>query len=430
MIVRAFELPEPPARIGRARFGEAELEVVELDARELVAIVRGLIAPGGDVGTRVDGIARAARRFADPADAIRRAAEEWLPPTTGFSRAMIAETLPSIFAAIEANALVSAVAAAGPLAGKLAIVAAGNVPGVAIAKTALALAAGVPCLVKTASGEPLLSVLFADALAEEHPRFAEAHVALWWDGGRADLADALGREIEALVAYGSDRAIADLRRIAPSIFVGHGHRLSVAAIQLGSGSIRELARAAARDVALYDQQGCLSPQAIFTLGGDREAAVDLLEALGHALADLAEKLPRGRVSEAEHLAIRRYRDEAEWRAIRGEGVRIRQDARGTEWTVVLDPEPRLRANPLFRTIVVHPLASAADLAPVLAPLAGRIESIGVAPWPDEELRRVTAALRIPRVVPLGTMQAPDLAWRQGGRDPLAGIVVAEHAASP
>ena len=418
--------------MSRTRFGEAELETAALEAADLASLARGLVAPPGDARSRAERVARAARRFADPADPLHRLAMEWLSPTTGFSPAMVEETLPRIFAPIAEDALAGIVGAArAPFVASLAIVASGNVPGVALPKTSLALVAGVPSLVKTASGEPLLSVLFARALVEEEPRFAESHAALWWDGARADLATALGASVASLVAYGSDEAIEALRKIAPPELVGHGHRLSIAAIRLQAGTATaDLAAAIAHDVALYDQQGCLSPQALFAIGGPEAAAVELVDALAAALDELSVRLPRGRMTGGDHLAIRRFRDDAEWRAIRDERILLRHDPRGTAWTVVLDPEPTFRASPLGRTIVVHPLGSAADLAPVLAPLAGRIESIGVAPWLDEELRRVASDLGIPRVAPLGSMQAPDLAWRQGGRDPLAGIVVAEQAPSP
>jgi len=45
----------------------------------------------------------------------------------------------------------------------------------------------------------------------------------------------------------------------------------------------------------------------------------------------------------------------------------------------------------------------------------------MAPWPDAEARRAVSALGISRCAPLGAMQSPDLAWRQGGLEPMAGI---------
>ncbi|MGH7805284.1 MAG: acyl-CoA reductase [Candidatus Binatia bacterium] len=432
MSPRAFHLPAAPARVARARFGEAELETAVLEASDVGELVGRLALPAGDARTRAAAVARAARRFGDPADPLRRLAEEWLPPTTGFSRAMIAETVPGIFAPLEAEALARAVGAArGFFVASLAIVTAGNVPGVAVAKTALALTAGVPSLVKTASGEPLLSVLFAQAVAEADARLGESHAALWWEGARGDLASTLGASVASLVAYGSDEAIAALRTIAPPLFVAHGHRSSVAAVRLDGGAEPSaIAAAVARDVALYDQQGCLSPQALFAIGGSEAALGALVEELARSLADLATRLPRGRMSDGEHVTIRRFRDAAEWRVIRGEGVILRHDPGGTAWTLLVDPTPALRANPLGRTLVVHPIGSAAELAGAVGGHPGRIESLGIAPWPDDELAVLATELGIPRVVRVGEMQTPGLDWRQGGLDPLAGIVAAEEARAP
>jgi hypothetical protein len=41
---------------------------------------------------------------------------------------------------------------------------------------------------------------------------------------------------------------------------------------------------------------------------------------------------------------------------------------------------------------------------------------------DGELAGIACSLGIPRIVPIWTMQTPGLDWRQGGRDPLAGLL--------
>lgn len=429
MTLTAYALPRPPPRTRPERFGEAVLEVADFAPEELRAVVGALAPPVGSVEERARAVARAARRLRDPADALRRIAEETVRATSGSSAAMAAEALSSIFAAIDVAALGTALAAArARFLRRVAIVSAGNVPGVAIPKTALALAAGVAVLVKPASAEPFVSVAFARALAEESPALAAAHAVLWWRGGRAELERAAFTPVDALVAYGSDETIASLARVRPRIFVGHGHRVSVAAVRLGAQTeIEAVARAVARDVVLHDQQGCLSPQAIFVVGGGRERLSVFVERLAAELEHLSRTLPRGRTEDGVHVAIRRFRDACEWRALAGEPVELRHDARGTEWTIVVDPEPRLAANPLHRTIVVRPIASAAELEDGLAPLRTRLESLGISPEADAELREVALALGVPRVAAIGAMQAPGLDWRQGGKDPLAGLVAEDES---
>ncbi|MEA2624075.1 MAG: hypothetical protein QOD06_120 [Candidatus Binatota bacterium] len=375
---------------------------------------------------RAEAIAAAAARFLDPTDPLRRRTEEDLPRATGFSPRMIREALWRIFAPITASEL-SALAAElqGEPVRVLAIVSAGNVPGVALPKTVLALTAGAACLVKAASREPVLPVLFAEALADVDPVLARSLAVLWWPGGTA----AVERELAAadsLVAYGSDDALGALAAFAPPRFVGHGHRLSIACVRLGDDApVDELARAAALDVALYDQLGCLSPQCLYVEGrpADREQLVARLAA---ALQELSETLPRGSIPAEASTAIRRLRDEYEWREISGEAVRGRRSAHGTDWTILVDPDPHFRSTPLYRTVFVRPLESIAALRESLGRADALVESIGIGPWSEDAARRIASAMHAPRIAPLGAMQSPDLRWRQGGRHPLAGIAATDR----
>src|SRR5205814_103192 len=147
--------------------------------------------------------------------------------------AMIEETLPRVFGPLaDAAALERAVSAAGSVVGVLGIVAAGNIPGIALLKTALALTAGAACVVKTATGEPLLTVLFAQALAAVDPSLASALAVSWWEGGSGSGEEALVRGVDSLVAYGSDASIAALAARRSGPFVGFGHKVSVALVRL------------------------------------------------------------------------------------------------------------------------------------------------------------------------------------------------------
>jgi acyl-CoA reductase-like NAD-dependent aldehyde dehydrogenase len=428
---RAFHLP-PGWRLAERphRFGEGSLLVAEVPAKAVAALVAEL---GRRADRRIDGatrraraIARAARRFLDRGDPLRRRAIEALPTLTGFSRPMIEEALPRAFAPITETALAGEVARSrGEPVAVLGIVSAGNIPFVALPKAVLALAAGCSCVVKTAAGDPLSMVLFAEALSEVDDDLGSRLAVLWWAGGVAACEPEFLRAIDSVVAYGSNEAI---RALAPAVrgcFVGHGHKLSFALVRLGhEADPRALAEAAALDVVLYDQLGCLSPQCVYTLGGataERRAFVDRLE---EALGDLDRRLPPGELPEASALAVRRLRDEYEWREIGGEAVRVR-GAVG-RWTLIDDPTPAFRPSPLHRTILVRRLDSLSALRGALGDWLPLIESAGMGPWPDPQAAAELASLGLPRLARLGEMQSPDLGWRQGGLAPMAGIEPGEN----
>lgn len=427
---RSYFLPIAAAE-REVRFGGASLAAADLDPAALAAILDGLgRAPlAGSLAERCRAVAGAAERLLD--GPLRRAAEELLPRVTGFSPEMIHATLPRVLRPLASRDLESLARRAAARAHRLVgVVAAGNVPGVALAKTALALAAGASCFVKSASGEPVLAVLFAHALRDADRRLAGRLAVAWWKGAQGGLDAALARGVDALVAYGSDEAIAAFAALAPRQLVAHGARRSFAIVRLEQAApLESLARSAALDVALHDQLGCLSPQWIYVAGADGERTA-FAAALARALEELASVLPRGAVPESASLAIGRLRDEVEWRAIAGDPVSLHASTRGTAWTVAVESDSRVRSCPLYRTIRVQPLPAFADLRRALGDALPTIESVGVAPWPHEEIAAELAELGIPRVAPLGRMQEPDLGWRQGGRDPLAGIVGPETASPP
>src|SRR5439155_16701913 len=165
---RAFHLPQgAPERIRSAGFGGCTLATTELSAVQMRALLARLraSAPRSTAAERAATLARAARRFLDADDPLRRRAADALSALTGFSRPMIEDALPRVFTPLaDPGALARAAGTAHPVVRLLGIVGAGNVLGVPLFKTALALAAGAACMVKPATGEPLLSVLFAQAL--------------------------------------------------------------------------------------------------------------------------------------------------------------------------------------------------------------------------------------------------------------------------
>jgi len=424
-----------PIRFGAARparFGESSLSVADPSGEEIRSLVTALRARArnapDDLPRRARSIAAAARRFLDPDDPIRRRALEALPAVTGFSRPMIEESLPRIFAPLDERSL-EAIAgnAAGRAVPVLGIVAAGNIPGVALPQMALALAAGSSCIVKTASGEPLLAALFAEALSEVAPDLGAALAVLWWRGGHSSCDRALTGGVDSLVAYGSDATIAVWSAYGPRRLVAHGHRASLAVVRLveDTATLDSLAIAASIDVVLYDQLGCLSPQCLFTIGANTDLRRVFLDRLAEALDREGRRLPLGLVPEEHSIAIRRLQDEYEWREIRGEAVSLRKGKEPPFWTIADDLAREFRPSPLYRTLVVRHLESVDDLASALGEWLPRIESVGMGPWPDREVMQALAG--IPRLVPLGAMQSPDLAWRQGGLDPMAAIVAGESA---
>jgi acyl-CoA reductase LuxC len=295
-----------------------------------------------------------------------------------------------------------------------AVIASGNIPGAAVPSVVQALLLRSPCFVKSSSNEPVLLTLYARSVAEEAPELGEALVIASWEGGQADLEQALLAEMDALIAYGSNETLERLRSRLPvhARFIGYGHRISFSAVGRELLTRRKVERAAERaalDLCLFDQQGCLSPQAIYVERGGDLPPEQFAEALAQALEGLERRLPRQELDPGEAAAIHQFRASVEMRSITDEAVRLWTSAEGTRWTVVLEPDPALTPCCLNRTAVIHPVDHLEELPRWIAPCRPLLMSaaLGVGKKRRDRLARVLAAAGVTRLTELGQAQLPE-----------------------
>lgn len=426
-----------------------------LDPEEISAQAAALVAAGeelratrstGEMVALIDGVAR---RFLDPRDPLRHEAAKHLPALTGYSPEMVAAVLEGMAREWTSGALERLLAAElpdrdvlydfSPRAGVPGLTRAfpprlvthvfsGNVPGVAVTSLVRALLLRAPSLGKTAATEPVVPVLFARAVAEADPLAGRALAVAWWPGADRERTEASLREAEAVVAYGSSETVERVREASSphARFLGYGHRVSFGIVtrEVTDGEAPGLAREAARDVALFDQQGCVSPHLYYVEeGGDVDAAA-WSRLLADALARVEERLPRGALDPGESAMIRELRTEAEFGDLADRGGAVHASAEGTAWTVLHDPDPGFAASCLNRVVRVKPIASMKALRERTAPLRHLLQTVGVAGSPER--RRAIAGwlgeMGASRIVPFGKMAWPPSTWHHDGRPPLTELL--------
>jgi hypothetical protein len=375
----------------------------------------------------------------DPGGAFMRAAPSALVRATGFSPEMIRFALPSMIEPLRAPALARLLDAElgdrhrldaapggrranGP--GLVAHLLPGNLPGLAAIPVALTLALKAAALVKAGRGDRVSPFLLAESMATTDAELAECVAPLYWPGGDRGHEDVVFAAADLLVAYGDDATIADARARRQGPFIGHGHRVSFAVVTSEMANdpadADRAAAALALDTALWDQRGCLSPQLCY-VEGDLGAARAFGERLAVALSEVADRLPAGSCTPAELAAVRRFRQEAEWRGFGRQAVTLFAAEGLTDGTVAVEPEAVFRPSPLGRSLRVLPIHGPGELTHLLEPARPALEAAGLAALPERE-RAWTQALRecgVHRVCPLGEMQRPALDWRQGGRPRVA-----------
>src|SRR5581483_6019670 len=246
-----------------------------------------------------------------------------------------------------------------------------------------------------------------------------------WQGGTAELEDVAFGRADVVVASGSDKSLASIRPRVRGRFIGYGHKVSFAVISKETlEDVHTVASKAAYDVALFDQQGCLSPQLIYVEEGGAITPQAFASILAEALAAWERTLPRGNVPQEASVTIRRARDEAEWQALAGKDVAVYASSRGTAWTVIYEGDPTFVPSPLYRTIRVKPFSSFTQLHELLTPWQPYLEAVGLAVHATRSthLAEVLGQAGVTRICPVGTMQLPPLSWQHGGRPRIADLV--------
>ncbi|MGJ8697870.1 MAG: acyl-CoA reductase [Verrucomicrobiaceae bacterium] len=215
-------------------------------------------------------------------------------------------------------------------------------------------------------------------------------------------------EAHAIVAYGNDATLHQLRQQAPLDipFIAHGHRLAIALIE---DPTEEAAQLAARDICQFSQTGCLSLQTIYTSDPHHFAPL-----LAQAIEEHQKTTPPAPLSPSQHGAITNLRLETRYlHAQDPKNHHLWHSPADTAWTIIYQNTPALDPSPLGHTVFLKPLSQLPNLSPQDTRTLSQISLHPFTPRTD---------LPSHRIHPLGQAQSPPLAWAHDGSPPLRSLV--------
>lgn len=287
---------------------------------------------------------------------------------------------------------------------------ASNLPGLAVQSLLPALLLKRPVILKSPSSEPLFAPAFVSNLVSRLPPLGECLAAITWKGGDVSLEAPLLEAADRILAYGEAASVTALTDRAGDKVFAYGPKTSLAVVA-SDVEPREIAQGLARDIALFDQRGCLSIQAVFT---DGETA-SLADRLGVELAALAERWPQGTIDPVAAASVQQIRGEA---ALRGLTAIRLPLASGT---IVVEPEPRFLPSPGLRTVRIHPLSTIESLPEILAEWSGSLQGAALAGDAAWRLQTRLESLGVTRFAVPGDLQSPDVSWHNGGVHPFTAL---------
>lgn len=396
----------------------------------------------------IDALAEASRRWLAPDSPWRNRAVAQATEPTGFSPAMVNEIVDLIFSQLTHETLGELLdrelgdrrvldefsrrgrlqtRATGPRL--ISHFLAGNVPAPGILSLCGGLLLRSANLVKMAARDPVFPALFVESLAAVDAELAGCVAVLNWPRTDAAVTQAALADAETVIAYGDDRTIAALRQLAPATakFIGYGHKVSFAVVAreaMTSDNLPALAQAAAFDVSIYDQQGCLSPHVIYVEERGALSPRRFAAALAEAMAEYQQRVPRGALSVEETAAITTIRAGYQFRAESDRRVSVWTGPDANDWLVLYEDDPVFSPSCLNRVVFVKPTDGFPRVLDNVRRFAPLISTVGVSPMNERAMAFAgdLAQMGVSRVCEIGDMQRPPLAWHHDGRPNLAELV--------
>ncbi len=307
---------------------------------------------------------------------------------------------------------------AAPL-GKVCVISSRTTIGVAIVPAIFALCAKCDVVVKDRE-DGLVRAFFA-SLAEEMDEFQDAATAAAWDGVDSNVGLA---SFDAVVAFGSDETMAQIRpRTSPECrFISFGSKASLGYAgrdALTASKIRELAAGAARDLVLYETEGCVSLHALFVeRGGDLDATAVAKE-IAAAVERASIEFPAGSRDAAVSARFASTRNLAAFRSAGGSGAVFSDQA--ATFLAVLDPPLQEAPHFLPRSLSIHSVDGPEDALEYVRRHRLPIEAVAVA-GERSDIVNMAIEMGANRITRFGRMQRPPLAETHGGRPRIAEFI--------
>jgi hypothetical protein len=291
------------------------------------------------------------------------------------------------------------------------IVAAGNIPGVAIHPVIHLSLLGIPTLVKSASTEPLLLPVILETLARHDAEVAARIAAFTWPRSNAELTQTVMAHHPALVAFGDDETMGKFL-LQKKRFVDFGDRFCLTLVH--PASAKSYMRRIAYDICMFEQMGCLSPQAILLFTDDWKQIDKFCQQLAKAMAKMSVRLPVSKRTMAQQALIQQWRGAFVARGGAGEKIIMLASA-GTDWTIAAAAVFGLDERVAYRFARVWPISSMQEFVEIFRRYRNKVhlliwgsslhelEKFWNAPEWNEEFKSIPFNLA-------GQAQAPNCGW--------------------
>lgn len=221
-----------------------------------------------------------------------------------------------------------------------------------------------------------------------------------------DILNQVMVEADGVVAWGSEESLVEIRKMTPTRarLIEWGHRISFAYVTQKKISDPEIYDKISKDIFLFDQQSCSSPQCLFVEDATFSQLQNFARELRAAFVRRSQLEKLNMPLDLESAEITRTVSIAKTEsALHNNFTEVIEDDQ-KQWRIIIDNRSALRASPLYRTIWLKPMKRG-SLLEVLRPLSEYLQTVGLSCEREElfELMQSFFKAGATRVRPLGEM---------------------------
>ncbi len=385
----------------------------KLDLSGILSTARS--APNVSLPESVKVLGDLAKNWLNPAFSLRREFEISLQKDGYFSEGSVTEGLNLTFEALTGEKLEAAAQRAWrkmrPKASDRVLlqISAGNLPVTGVFPFFAALLSGIPSIHRPSRRSGNLLNALQNSLAAVHPALASRAAVVSTNSGDDEATRNLLAPATAAIVQGDEETIEHLTALAPTRtrIVAYGPKFSAAILPNEITPTEKEWDLLARDMLIWEQQGCLSPQALFLHASSKKPRRELAQAFSQAFARRSREWKRKPHS--------RWSGAVQWHA-------FEQDFHQADGCAVAFPD-RLRTDWFATPGLIQWIEykDERELASLLENDVRHLSSLALPPSALEESGHISKRFPTVRVTSWGQLQAPEFDWPQDGHDRLLSL---------
>ncbi len=242
--------------------------------------------------------------------------------------------------------------------------------------------AGVPQLVKVASGQPIFPFIYANSMEAMDPALRATIFLTYWKGGNTRIEDKVFARSDVIDVWGANETIADVkRRVAPMkhepTILENPHRIGMAFVSKKYRTKR-VADLVALDIACWSGMACFCVKNVFV-----EGTADQAKTFGKQISKALDKYTRmygTMLSPQTGIEMFRIKEGYEKLEFEGKDVATFTPARGIRWLVSVDGRP---LDGLKVTTPVAPMCVVQPVESIEEAIANVASQPGIRPFLEE-----------------------------------------------